>query len=93
MIIFLSGVFSVVNDCHLLCLYYPLYDSLISLPTVATEIPAVSLPTVATDPTLQSTTIATTSGSAGTSFHEGPQAFTVFDSLIDNCGFETRIDR
>ena len=39
----------------------------VSLPTVATEIPAVSLPTVATDPPPQSTTPATTPGSAGNS--------------------------
>ena len=39
----------------------------ISLPPVASLLPAVSLPTVATDPNPQSTTIATTSGSAGNS--------------------------
>ena len=39
----------------------------VSLPTVATEIPAVSLPTVATETPPQSTTLATTSGSAGNS--------------------------
>ena len=64
----------------------------VSLPTVATEIPAVSLPTVATDPNLQPTTIATTSGSAETSSNEGPRSLTVSDSLIDNCDTETRID-
>ena len=64
----------------------------VSLPTVATEIPAVSLPTVATGIPLQSTTLATTSGSAGNSSNEGPRALTVSDSLIDNCEAETRID-
>ena len=39
----------------------------ISLPPVASLLPVVSLPAVATDPSLQPTTIATTSGSAGTS--------------------------
>ena len=53
---------------------------------------AVSLPTVATDPNPQSTTIATTFGSAGNSSNEGPQALTVSDSLIDNCEAKTRID-
>ena len=66
--------------------------SVVSLPTVATEIPAVSLPTVATDPNPQSTTIATTSGSAGNSSNEEPRALTISDSLIDNCDAETRID-
>ena len=73
----------------------PLVASLlpaVSLPTVATEISAVSLPTVATDPNRQSTTIATTSGSAENSSNEGPRALTVSDSLIDNCEAETRID-
>ena len=64
----------------------------VSLPTVATEIPAVSLPTVATDPPPQSTTLATTSGSAGNSSNERPRVLTVSDSLIDNREAETRID-
>ena len=64
----------------------------VSLPTVATEIPAVSLPTVATDTPPQSTTLATTSGSAGKSHNELPRSLTVSDSLIDNCYAETRID-
>ena len=64
----------------------------VSLPTVATEIPAVSLPTVETNPPPQSTTLATTSGSARNSSNEGPRALTVSDSLIDNCEAETRID-
>ena len=64
----------------------------VSLPTVATEILAVSLPTVATEIPLQSTALATTSGSAGNSSNEGPRALTVSDSLIDKCDAETRID-
>ena len=60
--------------------------------TVATEIPAVSLRTVAIDPNPQSTTIATTSGSAGTSSNEGPRALIVSDGLRDNCETETRVD-
>ena len=64
----------------------------VSLPTVATEIPAVSLSTVATDPNQQSTTMATTSGSAENSSNEGPRALTVSDRLIDSCEAETRID-
>ena len=63
-----------------------------SLPTVATDIPAVSLPTVATETPPQSTTLTTTSGSAGNSSNEGPRALTVSDSLIDDCEAETRID-
>ena len=66
--------------------------SAVSLPTVATEVPAVSLPTVVTDPPPQSTTLATTSGSAGNSSNEGPRALTVSDILIDNCEAETGID-
>ena len=64
----------------------------ISLPRVASLLPVVSLPTVATDPPPQSTTLATTSGSAGNSSNEGRRALTVSNSLIDNCEAETRID-
>ena len=64
----------------------------VSLPTVATEIPVVSLPTVATEIPLQSTALVTTSGSAGNSSNQGPRALTVSNSLIDNCEAETRID-
>ena len=64
----------------------------ISLPPVASLLLTVSLPTVATDPNPQSTTIATTSGSAGNSSNERSRALTVSDSLIDNCEAETRID-
>ena len=52
----------------------------------------VSLPTVATEIPLQSTALVTTSGSAGNSSNEGPRALTVFNNLIDNCEAETRID-
>ena len=65
----------------------------VSLPTVTTEIPAVSLPTVATEIPPQSTTLATTSGSAGKSSNEGPRALTVSDRSIDNCKAEIRIDQ
>ena len=64
----------------------------VSLSTVATEIPAVSLPTVAIETPPQSTTLATTSGSAGNSSNEGPRALAVSNSLIDYCEAETRID-
>ena len=56
----------------------------ISLPPVASLLPAVSLPTVATEIPLQSTTLATTSGLAGNSSNEGPRALTVSNSFIDN---------
>ena len=74
----------------------------ISLPTVASLLPAVSLttvttetllvvslPTVTTDPNLQSATIVT---SAGTSSIEGPRSLAVSDSLVNSCLPETRID-
>ena len=64
----------------------------VSLPTVATETAAVSLPMVATEPPPQSTTLATTSGSAGNSSNERPRALTVSDSWIDNCEAETQLD-
>ena len=65
----------------------------VSLPTVATnEVAEISLPTVATETPPQSTTLATTSGSAENSSNEGPRALTVSDSLIDYCEAETRID-
>ena len=64
----------------------------ISLPPVASLLPAVSLPTVATDSNLQSATIATTSGSAGPSSNEGPRSLAISDSLVNNCNTETRID-
>ena len=73
-------------------LHWELISQWQSLPTVATKIPAVSLPTVAIEIPLQSTALATTSGSAGNSSNEGPRALTVSDSLIDNCEAETRID-
>ena len=65
----------------------------VSLPKVSTEIPAVSLLTVATDPNPQSTTLVTTSGSAGNSSNEGPRALIISDGLIVDCDAETRIDR
>ena len=64
----------------------------ISLPTVASLLPVVSLPPVATVPNSLSTTIATTSISAGNSSNDGPRALAVSDSSIDNCDSETRID-
>ena len=64
----------------------------VSLSTVASLLPALSLPTVATEIPPQSTALATTSGSAGNSSNEGPRALTVSNSLIDNYEAETRID-
>ena len=64
----------------------------VSLPTVATEMLAVSLPTVATDPNLQFATVAKVSGSAGTSSNEGPRSLAVSDSLVNSRPTEIRID-
>ena len=53
--------------------------------TTMKKLKVVSLPTVATGMPPRSTTL-------GNSSNEGPRALTVSNSLIDNCGAETRID-